>query len=259
MNLPHIDLPQIPIPMWIPDMMHPCVVHFAIALPFVILLLEIVNLFVKKRTVGIISFVFALLSSATMIASSMTGHIDAELSTYAQNVIESHKVLGEYLVIISLAVVLFKIFSVVIRTGIVKAIYLMILIIFILAIVKEARSGNELVYKNGVNIQSVSVLQKQLKETSKKLLSLQKQLKSNTPTSSKASTVVEQVKVQDSTTEVKPKESIKSVEVQSDVKEPTVKLQDSISDVDVEEDVTDVKTSESIDSSVIEEKNNTKI
>ena len=72
MNLPPINLPKIPKPFEIPQMMHPCVVYFAIALPIVVLLLEIINLIVKKRAIGVISFLLALLALATTITAFMT-------------------------------------------------------------------------------------------------------------------------------------------------------------------------------------------
>jgi hypothetical protein len=44
MQLPQITLPQIELPFDIPVLLHPPVDHFAIALPVVILLLELMNL-----------------------------------------------------------------------------------------------------------------------------------------------------------------------------------------------------------------------
>jgi uncharacterized membrane protein len=157
MNLPPINLPKIPIPFEIPQMMHPCIVHFAIALPLVILFLEIINLIVKKRAIGVVSFLFALFASAAAIAAFMTGNVDAKLANM-DSVIQAHKNLGAYVVVVSMAVVVFKLFSVMIRTGIVKAIYLMILIVYVGFIANEAMSGKDLVYNNGVNIKQITYL-----------------------------------------------------------------------------------------------------
>jgi uncharacterized membrane protein len=157
MNLPPINLPKIPIPFEIPQMMHPCVVHFAIALPVVVLLLEIINLIVKKRAIGVVSFLLALLASATAIAAFMTGNVDANLANM-DSVIQAHKNLGAYVVVLSMVVVIFKLFSVMIRTGIVKALYLMILIAFVGFVANEAMSGKELVYKDGVNVSNIAKL-----------------------------------------------------------------------------------------------------
>jgi len=253
MNLPSIDLPQIPIPFEIPHMMHPCVVHFAVALPFVVLFLEIINLFVKKRTVGIVAFVFSLIASATIIASYMTGNVDASL-TSVESLVQAHKALGAYLVIISLAVVLFKLFSVMIRTGIVKAIYLMILIIFVGVMTKEGISGKELVYKDGVNVQAVNTLQQQLKETSIKLSTLKKEIETlkahsvSSTTTVKTSTKEEEKQIQTVDNSV---ETVKQTIEENSTQEPKAQLQDSIRDVDVEDEVTDVNATNDI--------NNTKI
>ena len=58
MNLTPIKIPEIPLPFDIPLLMHPPVDHFIIALPLVVLLLEIVNLFIKKRAIGVTSFFY---------------------------------------------------------------------------------------------------------------------------------------------------------------------------------------------------------
>ena len=162
MNLPPINLPKIPIPFEIPQMMHPCVVHFAIALPVVVLLLEIINLIVKKRAIGVVSFLLALLASATAIVAYMTGNVDANLANM-DSVIQAHKNLGAYVVVLSMVVVVFKLFSVMIRTGIVKALYLMILIASVGFVANEAMSGKDLVYNNGINISKYKNLEKQNK------------------------------------------------------------------------------------------------
>ena len=155
MNLPPINLPKIPIPFEVPQMMHPCIIHFAIALPVVILFLEIINLIVKKRTIGVISFLLALLASTAAIAAYMTGSMDANLANI-DTVIQAHKNLGAYVVILSMVVVLFKLFSVMIKTGIVKAMYLMILMVFVGFVANETMSGKVLVYQDGINIKPLA-------------------------------------------------------------------------------------------------------
>jgi len=229
MNLPSIDLPQIPIPFEIPHMLHPCIVHFAVALPFVVLFLEIINLFVKKRTVGVVAFIFSLMASATIVASYMTGNIDASLTTSIE-AIEVHKTLGAYLVIISLVVVVFKLFSVMIRTGIVRAIYLMILMLFVALIVKEAIGGKELVYKKGINIDIVMSLQKELKDTTSKLSSLTKEIEIL-----KANSIKDKVedKVDVNTTQTHK-------DVEQSAKELETNLKNSINDVNIEDNITDI-------------------
>jgi uncharacterized membrane protein len=160
MNLPPINLPKIPIPFEIPQMMHPYIVHFAIVLPLVILFLEIINLIVKKRTIGVVSFLFALFASAAAIAAFMTGNVDAKLANM-DSVIQVHKNLGAYVVVVSMAVVVFKLFSVLIRIGVVKLLYLLILIIYVSLIVKESISGKDLVYNSGVNVKQLEITKNQ--------------------------------------------------------------------------------------------------
>ncbi len=48
MSIPELTIP-IELPIDIPVLLHPAIVHFVIAIPVVIILLEFINLFFKKR------------------------------------------------------------------------------------------------------------------------------------------------------------------------------------------------------------------
>jgi len=132
MNLPPLTLPKVPIPFDnIPEMLHPMVVHFAIALPVVVLLFEIINLVVKKRAIGIVSFLLLLISSATIAISYLTGNVDVSHIEVLTNTLQEHQILGTYLVVFSMIVVVLKLISALWQTGIVKTLYLILLMLLL--------------------------------------------------------------------------------------------------------------------------------
>jgi len=163
MELPVLPfkIPDLPLPFDIPVLMHPPVDHFIIALPLIVLLLEIVNLVVKKRAIGVTSFFLLLLTVVAAIAAYYTGSTDGKeafdaLTQAGQAELKAHKLMGTYLMFASVVVLIFKLLSVMIGRGLVKALYLLILILFVAGILKQGRDGGELVYQYGANVERVS-------------------------------------------------------------------------------------------------------
>jgi len=178
MELPALKLPQVELPFDIPLLMHPPVDHFIIALPVIILLLEVVNLIVKKRAIGLVSFFLLILTVAAAVAAYFTGSVDGKeafplLSEAAQGELKEHKLLGTYLMLFSVIVLVFKILSAVISRGLMKALYLLVLILFVAGILKQGKEGGELVYKYGVNVEKVQELDSELFDIKEELEELQ--------------------------------------------------------------------------------------
>jgi len=144
----------------IPLLMHPPVVHFIIALPMVVLLLEFINIFTKRRTIGVLSFLLLILISVASVAVYLTGSVDGKeayplLSEIAQSELKEHKLLGTYLMLASVVVLLFKLLSSLISRGLMKALYFLILLLFIAGILKQGKEGGKLVYTYGINVEEV--------------------------------------------------------------------------------------------------------
>ena len=163
MELPAIKIPQIELPFDIPALLHSPVDHFIIALPIVVLLLEIINLFAKKRAIGVVSFFLLILTVVAAVAAYFTGTVDGTaawdlLSKDAQGALKAHKLFGTYLMLASAVVLLFKLFSAMIQRGLMKAVYLLVLIVFVAGILKQGKEGGELVYKYGANVERVKAL-----------------------------------------------------------------------------------------------------
>jgi len=162
MELTPIKIPEIPLPFDIPALMHPPVDHFIIALPIIVLLLEIINLFAKKRAIGVISFFLLILTVVAAVAAYLTGTADGKaawdlLSEVGQSELKDHKVLGTYLMLASGVVLVFKLLSSMIQRGLMKALFLFVLIFFVVGILKQGKEGGELVYKHGANVKIVKI------------------------------------------------------------------------------------------------------
>ncbi len=182
MELPAIQLPQIDLPFNIPVLLHPPVDHFIIALPIIVLLLEIVNLITKKRAIGVTSFFLLLLTVVAAVAAYLTGGIDGKeayplLSEAAQSELKEHKLLGTYLMLMSMIVVVFKLLSSIIKRGLMKGLYLLILVLFVAGILKQGKDGGELVYEYGVNVQKVQELDSELDDLKEEIEELEEDKK----------------------------------------------------------------------------------
>jgi uncharacterized membrane protein len=234
MELPAIKIPEIALPFDVPVLFHPPVDHFIIVLPIVVLLLEIINLFVKKRAIGVVSFFLILLTVVAAVAAYFTGVTDGKeawdlLSQAGQAELKAHKLLGTYLMLASGAVLVFKLLSAMIQKGLMKALFMLILILFVIGILKQGKDGGELVYKYGANIERVSDLDSELSDVKEELDELKEEAK-KTP----AAKAVEAVK----TTASEVKEAVvKKVE---EVKETTVPSVETATET-VEKKVEEVK------------------
>ena len=178
MQLPALPIPTVELPFEIPFLLHPVVDHFVIALPIVVLLLEVINLVFKKRAIGLVSFFLLLLTVVVSVGAYLTGSVDGKeifalLNETAQSELKAHKLLGTYLMLASAVVLLFKLLSSVIARKLMKALYLFILILFVAGILNQGREGGELVYTYGVNVKQVAQLQEQLSDLQEEMEELE--------------------------------------------------------------------------------------
>jgi len=182
MELPTLKLPQVDLPFDIPVLLHPPVVHFVIAIPVIVLFVEIVNLIIKKRALGILSFALLTLGAVASIAAYFTGITDGKeafdmLSQAGQSELKEHKLLGSYLMVFSFVIVIFKLISSLIRKGLIKGIYLLLLIVFVAGVLKQGKEGGELVYEYGANVSKVKALDDELFDCKDELSDMQEEAK----------------------------------------------------------------------------------
>lgn len=217
MQLPELPfkIPEIPLPFDIPLLAHPAVVHFIIALPVIVLLIELVNLLVKKRALGVTTFFLLLLAVVASAVAYLTGNVDGKeayplLSQAGQVDLKAHKLFGTYLMFAGVIVVVFKLLSVLVKRGLMKALYILVLIVFVVGIFKQGKEGGALVYAHGANVQKVQEIDDELFDAKEALEELEASVKA------KASAAVDAVKetTENATEAVKEKaaEVKKSVE-----------------------------------------------
>ncbi|BCD67764.1 DUF2231 domain-containing protein [Nitratiruptor sp. YY09-18] len=154
-------LDAIKLPFALPIHLHPPIVHFAIALPVIALLLEISNIFLKRRCIGVISSLLLLLALFIYFAAFLTGKTDGKeafslLSEQGQAELKEHKLLGIYLVYgIGLVFILKLIISAINKMA-AKIFFVVMLALFVGFVLKQGKDGGELVYTYGANVKAVS-------------------------------------------------------------------------------------------------------
>lgn len=163
-----VEIPQVVLD-FIPALIHPAVVHFAIVLPLIILFLELVNLVMKRRSLTVSIYLLFLLVMVVFVAAYVTGGIDGKeayplLSGDGKAELKEHKLLGTYLVYLTLLPVVFKMLSVLIKKAWFRIIYMLILAGFVGLTLFQGKEGGELVYKHGANVQMVSEAQDKAEE-----------------------------------------------------------------------------------------------
>jgi len=178
MTLPSISIPEIPIPFEIPELIHPAIVHFAIAIPVVILLLELYNLIARRKSISLFSLFLLIIVAVAMIGAYLTGSVDGKatwdmLSSEGQADLKAHKLLGIYLVYGSLALVVLKLLFMAIRKTVAKLLFILILGGFISATLYQGKEGGELVYEFGANNEMV----KNIKSDGEDIVEEQEELK----------------------------------------------------------------------------------
>ena len=239
MELPALKLPQIELPFDIPTLLHPPIDHFAIAIPVLVLLIEIINLIAKKRAIGAISFTLLLIGMVAAVAAYLTGTVDAKetfdaLTQAGQDELKEHKLLGTYLVLASGVVVIFKLLSAMIQRGLMKATYLLVLIVFVAGILKQGKDGGELVYEYGANVERVQELDSELFDAQEELDELKEEMKSASEKAvEKAAEVKEALtdaveNAKESAAEAVKAAEEKSAEVIEAVKEKADKVKESV-------------------------------
>ncbi len=223
MTLPNISIPEIPLPFELPELLHPAIVHFIIAIPIVVLLLELYNLVLKRRSISVFSLFLLIIVVVAMVGGYLTGSVDGKaawdlLGTEGQSELKEHKLLGIYLTYGALALVAFKILFMALGKTIGRVLFVVILIGFIGVTLKQGKDGGELVYKYGANNEMIADLkdsladieeeQDELKEKYEELLESSKEAQA---TSTVVPTPVEAPKPVTAPTAVKV-ESVSKVE-----------------------------------------------
>lgn len=177
MNLPAITLP-IEISDTIPVLLHPVAVHFAVVLPLVILILELINLITKRRALSISVYILFVMLIGLFVAAYMTGVTDGKeagpfLSDEGMAALKAHKLLGTYLVYLTLLPLALKVLSLFVRKGWSRGLYALGLVALIALTFFQAKKGGELVYSYGANVSSQQLLEDKIETLEEDIDTLQ--------------------------------------------------------------------------------------
>ena len=208
MSLPVIDIP-VQLPFDVPLLIHPIFVHFAIAIPVIVLLIELVNIKAKKPAVSITSLFLLTLLMVVYLGAFFTGKADGSeafslLGAEAKEELKEHKLLGTYMVYATSVLFLFKILAIFVKQNWSRNIFLVLLVLFIATAFKQGKDGGELVYKYGVNVKVVNELQDRVDDMQYDIDDMKHELKKAKESSSVQSTdttTSESTKVEESATE----------------------------------------------------------
>ena len=197
MELPQITIPQVVIDMipmdQVPAIVHPPLVHFAIVLPIMIVLLELVNIIVKSGEtpekpkgggVSTLSFLLILAMVVIFVAAFVSGSVDGKaawdgLGAEGQAELKEHKLIGTYLVYGSLVLFVFKLISFAGAKS--RVLFLLLAIAFTAGTLKQGKDGGELVYVYGANIAKVEVLDGKVSDLEDELDSCKSDAEAKTP------------------------------------------------------------------------------
>jgi len=159
MTLPTISIPEIALPSNITDFISnylgAYLVHFIVAIPIIILLLEIYNLGIKRRSISLFSFFILTLLTFFLLAYYING---------------SKELITIYLIYTSSILILFKLLFMALRKIIGRIIFIIMLIFFSYVIVMEVQEdglfSSTKVENSKVNIKKESVVEANVTEES---------------------------------------------------------------------------------------------
>jgi uncharacterized membrane protein len=182
MQLPAISLPNIELPFDVAVLLHPAIDHFVIAIPVIVLLIELINTIAKRRALSLVSLLLLLLAVVLTFAAYISGVTDGKeaydmLTPEGQADLKAHKLLGTYILFMSAFVVIVKLLAMALRSALFRALFIVIMFGYIAVILFQGKEGGELVYEHGANVERVKALDDALFDCKDELTDAQEELK----------------------------------------------------------------------------------
>jgi len=253
MSLPDITIP-FNLPVDIPFGYHPAIVHFVVAIPVIVLLLELINVVARKRALSVFSLFLMLLLGVAMVSAYYTGITDGKeasalLSPEGKSALKEHKLIGTYLVYISGAMILLKLLFMMFSNVIAKLFYIFILIGFIALVLVQGEEGGELVYKYGANNEALANILKAKKSevkapAPKKEVEQPKESEATTSTTDKKADMTAEEPKEEVTEETKKEESKEETTTQEVKEEDTKQDMDTKEEAKTEDEQTSASTTQ---------------
>jgi len=217
------------LPFDVPIGLHSPVVHFAVAIPVIIILLEFFNIFFRKRSLSVFSLFLTLLLAVIMIGAYYTGVADGQeaydaLINAGKEELKNHKELGILLVYASLVLVVLKLFFMLFKGAVSRVLFLFITLAFTGVVLKQGHDGGELVYEYGANNKALQKVLEKNDDLKDELEELKEECKNKADSTAKEETKVKEE--EKSSSSVEPKETEKAEE-NSSTKEESTKEEDA--------------------------------
>ncbi|WP_200763754.1 DUF2231 domain-containing protein [Nitrosophilus alvini] len=138
--------------------LHPPIVHFAVVLPIVALVFELLALVKKNKIYSDISTVTLIVTVFFVVAAFITGKAAGSeayilLSKEGQEELLEHKALGTYLMIASIFMVILKIAVSKMNRKALNILFIAFLFVYVGATLKQGKDGGELVYEYAANVE----------------------------------------------------------------------------------------------------------
>lgn len=124
MSLPEITLPEVVLPFEIPTLIHPFIDHFLVAVPMVILFIELLNFVMKKKAVSGVNFLLIFIVIIAATAQYLLG----------QGSTEERQLLLTYLMLGSVVLLFLKLILMLSQKVVLKLLYLLALGSFVFGI-----------------------------------------------------------------------------------------------------------------------------
>lgn len=143
---------------WLPNPLHPAVVHFVVALSFLALVFELVTWHPKVRQLSPVVPMLLVLAAVAAVAAVLSGeaaHDEAVIPQAAKALLEQHEELGEKVMVglIVLAVVRLLLWRMERLAIWVRVVWLLVLFAAAAAVGYNGKLGGELVFQHGVGTQ----------------------------------------------------------------------------------------------------------
>ncbi len=139
-------------------LLHPPLVHFAIVLPMLALLFQIIYSLSNNYIYSQWSAAILVMGAVAMAAAWFTGGTEAQdayalLSQKGQEVLNAHKMLGFYLMLLSLFLAAIKLYAGRVRNVLLETIVLIGLFALSTGLSYQGLMGGEVVYKYGTSVE----------------------------------------------------------------------------------------------------------
>ncbi len=202
----------------IPTLLHFPIVHFATAFLVIAILLEIINIFFKRRALSLFSLLVIVLVASLMILAYLTVGVNEKelimiVSDSGKSGLAEYKEFGTYLAYGALILILLKLLFMTLSSAMTRLSFAIILIGYLILTVNQTTKGILLKQMHGIDTQVMTTSESKIDELKEKYTKLKESCKEN---STKA---IELEELQEKYSAILSK----NITQQSDTVEPNIK------------------------------------